>query len=268
MLTNGYCKNLKRYAICYSLNVSTRSLKPFNMAILDPNAKVDMLLLKDQRKSLYAYLSVGEVNSNRWYFEKLRKSNLLFDKESKVWKGSYKIDVRSKVWQAFVISTIIPSILHKGYTGIFLDTVDTPIEMERGNPEKNKGMKKAVINLIKAIRYHYPYIKIIMNRGYTIIPDVVKSLDGILGESLYTTYDFEQKIYKPVELELYQKRLSLLQGVKKRNPRVVIYSLDYWDEQDIKKIKQIYETEVKNGFIPYVSTISLDKVLKEPNENK
>ena len=42
-------------------------------------------------------------------------------------------------------------------------------------------------------------------------------------------------------------------------------SLDYWDPQDTEGIGRIYEEQRKNGFFPYVATIDLKQIIREPS---
>jgi hypothetical protein len=53
--------------------------------------------------------------------------------------------------------------------------------------------------------------------------------------------------------------------LKKRFPKLQIMSLDYWDPADTKGVATIYSTQRANGFIPYVSTIELNRVVEEPS---
>jgi hypothetical protein len=55
-----------------------------------------------------------------------------------------------------------------------------------------------------------------------------------------------------------------LTAAKARQPRLKVYTLDYWPPTDAAGVARIYAEQRKNGFIPYVSVKDLDRVLKEP----
>jgi len=153
-----------------------------------------------------------------------------------------------------------------GYERKF-DGVIPPFEKIRAiDPEKFRGMTEAAAILVQAIRHHYPSIKIMLNRAYEILPLVEKSIDMVLGESIHSDYDFESGTYRLVEEELYHRQVEMLQEARRRNPKLRIFTLDYWDPVDRVKIKEIYRVQRANGFIPYVATINLDQLVEEPDE--
>jgi hypothetical protein len=43
-----------------------------------------------------------------------------------------------------------------------------------------------------------------------------------------------------------------------------VFTLDYWNPEDAAGIRRIYRTERANGFHPYVATIKLDRIVREP----
>ena len=149
-----------------------------------------------------------------------------------------------------------------GVDGIFIDTLDSPIEKERANPQKFEGMRNSAVNIIEKVRLKFPEMKIMLNRAYVIAPDVATSIDYILGESVCNTYDFSSKKYVPVDDEASANQVKSLDELKKKNPRLEVMTLDYCDEKDQTRRREIYKKEKKNGFIPYVTTIDLGKVSK------
>jgi len=184
--------------------------------------------------------------------------------ENADWPGSFYVDVRDPRWTKRVIEELIPAILHKGFTGIFLDTLDNPSELERIDKVKYEGMTDAAVRLVRTIRRHYPEIKIMLNRGYEILPDVGEAIDMELGESVYTDYNFETKRYSRVDTGLYQNQVKNLKDAADRFPGLDIYTLDYWDPSDYRGVAEIYAVQRKNGFLPYVSSIKLDRIVAEP----
>jgi endo-alpha-1,4-polygalactosaminidase (GH114 family) len=84
--------------------------------------------------------------------------------------------------------------------------------------------------------------------------------DYVLAENLLTDMDFNKNNYVFVPEAQYQTEVFQLNALKKINSRLLLLSLDYWDPKDVKTIQQIYQTERKNGFIPYVSTQNLSQI--------
>jgi endo-alpha-1,4-polygalactosaminidase (GH114 family) len=55
-----------------------------------------------------------------------------------------------------------------------------------------------------------------------------------------------------------------LQGERRKHPALRVYTLDYWDPADTASIARIYATQRANGFVPYVATTALDRIVAEP----
>lgn len=253
----------KPWAAYYADKLPLSTFDPYDLVVFDEHEHPQLKPLADRGKTLLGYLSLGEVEKIRPYFRAIKAQNLLLD-ENKNWPGSYLVDVRNKYWAKRVVEELIPQLLHKGFHGVFIDTLDNPIELERRDPEKFKGMRDASITLVKAIRYHYPQIPIMVNRAFEILPELGEYITMVLGESLYSSYDFATKKYQKVSENDYRDLVSRLQNFKKSFPKVRVMSLDYWNPEESDEIKKIYNIQRANGFEPFVSVVKLDNVLAEP----
>ena len=255
--------NIQKKSLCiyYSDKAGIEELRNFTLIVLDSKyyPKLTLEALIDNGKTVLGYISLGEIEQHRDYFSKFKKQGILLQ-ENKDWSGSYFVDLRSPEWTEYVVNTLVPKILHKGFSGIFMDTLDNAEYLKNTNPKKYKGMKNAAVHLIKTIRKNYPNMKIMMNRAYQILPEVIFDINYELGECVYSDYNFETKKYNKTSKDDYKYQVEILQKAKKKNPELEIYTLDYWYPEDKKTIKEIYDIEIKNGFIPYVSTIDLDNV--------
>ena len=167
-------------------------------------------LLADRGKTLLGYLSLGEVEQYRPYFSDVESEGILLG-ENEDWEGSFFVDVRDPRWTSRVIEQLVPEILRRGFAGVFLDTLDNAGHLERLNPARNRGMTIAAARLVRTIRFHYPTIRIMMNRGYEILPEVESHIDMVLGESVFADYDFQSKTYRLVPRDLYRRQVNLLQ---------------------------------------------------------
>jgi len=254
---------IKTWAVYYANEAKAADFSAYNLLVLEPHANLSVNQLAQNDKTILGYLSCGEVNSGRFYFEAMKKQKILLE-ENPNWPGAFLIDIRDKRWTKRVIEELIPDILHKGFHGVFLDTLDSSIDLENKNPKKYKGMKQAAVKLIQAMRYHFPYLKIMLNRAYAIAPLVGKNIDMLLAESVRTDYDFKTKKYHWVLEQHYLEHVQILKNIQKQNPRVAIFTLDYWDPKDSQKVKEIYILERQNGFLPYVTTIGLNTITPEP----
>ncbi len=252
-----------RWLAYYSDKASPQDFGAYSLVVLDGDHRPELEPLAERGKTLLGYLSLGEAEEYRYHFQEVADQGLLLA-ENPHWKGNHGIDIRRRVWTEKVIYELIPGLLHQGFDGVFLDTLDTPLHMERTEPERYRGMAEAAVRLVKTIRKHYPGIKIMLNRAYEILPRVAGDIDIVLGESVYADYDFENKTYKRVPQALYERQLGYLKDAMKRNPSLEVYTLDYWEPQDQEGIAAIYRVQRANGFKPYVATVALDEIIPEP----
>jgi len=259
----GNADPIKKWVIDYSRDNPSKEFKPYQLLVLDNTSHINLNLFKRKHKILLGYISLGEVENIRSYYDQSKKDGYLLD-ENKNWPGSFYVDVRNPKWTKLVISKVIPSILSQGFDGIFIDTIDNSEYLETSNPKKYKNMQLAAINLLIMIRMNFPHMKIMINRGYSLLPDVAKYIDYVLAESLMTDISFKDKSYKKRPEKVYLATIKKLRELQDINPKLLLFSLDYWNPKDTEEIKEIYKTERENGFIPYVSTINLNKIYTEP----
>ena len=159
------------------------------------------------------------------------------------------------------------SVVAKGFTGLMFDTLDTPPYLEQLSPQF-RGMTQAAIDLVRAIREAYPHLKLVMNRGYAILPHVVSSIDAVIAESLLTSGSGIETAtpdgggYVWNEPKSVAQQLSLLMPARDRN--IPVLSLDYWQPSDTQTIAKIYLQERLLSHHPYVTTSLLNQIIPEP----
>jgi polysaccharide biosynthesis protein PelA len=259
-------KENERFVVYYADKAPLKDFKPYKLAVLDSDHHPDLQPLKEEGKILLGYITLGEVNKNSPSFIALKSHNLILQ-ENPNWKDSFYVDVRDPLWAKMVLEDLVPAVLRQGFDGVFLDTLDDAIELERSNPGKYAGMTEAAAHLIEGIRLNYPTAKIMMNRAYGLLPKVDHVITMELGESVYASYNSGKKTYTKVDDAVYRDQVVALQTAQHDNPDLKIFTLDYADPSDQKEIRDIYRTERANGFIPYVSTNGLDRLVDEPEAN-
>lgn len=263
VLPSAAAAAVPRWVVVYTAKVKLDALLPYDTIVFDGRYHPPLQPLIDRNKTLLGYLSVGEVEKFRPYFKAVERQGILLG-TNKHWPDARYVDLRDPRWTKRVIEELIPALLQKGFNGVFLDTLDDAGQLERRDPVKYKGMVAAAVRLVKTIRRHYPQIVIMMNRGYEILPKVARDIDIVLGESVFADYNFDTKTYQRVPEAQYRRQVKLLKAAKAIAPRLRIFTLDYWRPDDLQGIKRIYRAQRRNGFLPYVSTVKLQRVIHEP----
>lgn len=252
-----------QWAVFYAVDAAFETLLPYDLLIFDRVAHPELEPLIDAGKTVFGYISLGEMNRQRAEFARLEEWGILGE-ENPNWEGSHFIDVRDTRWVSMVIEEMVPAIVQRGFQGLFLDTLDNPVELERRDPVGNAGMTRAAARLVKALKLHWPDVPIILNRGYGLLDQVAFDIDHVLGESVYADYDFSTKTYQKVPEPLYREQVEILAHAQRKNPNLSVLTLDYWDPADTQTIAEIYRVQRENGFSPYVATVELDRIVPEP----
>jgi polysaccharide biosynthesis protein PelA len=252
-----------RWAACYGANIDEQLLADYAIVILDPAFGGSVRDIAASGVLPFGYVSLGEIARSSQLFHVLRDPAVLLG-ENPVWPGTSYVDVRNPAWSALIMKEAIPALLNRGFSGIFLDTLDTPPHLEQIKPDLYAGMTGAAIDLVRSIRQTFPSTPIIMNRGYAILSRVLDDIDAVVAESLITTYDFGTNSYRWVEPRNTAAQLEMLQAARAGGRQIPVLSLDYWDPQDTETVRAIYAKERALGHAPYVSTILLDRLIQEP----
>lgn len=251
-----------RFVVYYG-TVDAPGLHDQDVAVLDSD--VDRVILRkfSRNSALLGYLSLGEAHLGRPYAAELNRQGLLLAPNPN-WPDARYIDVRDARWKKLVVTKLVPSILERGFRGVFIDTLDSSAYVEQSNPVAFAGMMDAAVDLVVALRRAYPRMPIMVNRGYALLNRIAASIDMVLGESVHTTYEASSNSYVRMAPSDIQWQLDRLNESRRINPSLRLFSLDYWSPTDSAGIAHIYAQARANGLVPYVATIDLTRVVPRP----
>ncbi|MFA6144212.1 MAG: endo alpha-1,4 polygalactosaminidase [Sulfurimonas sp.] len=221
--------------VYYGCTYDVKYFERYKTVVLDPDLYRDVHGLRSRS---FAYLSLGEISNGRSYFNTVKKYQLI-EGRNEEW-GSHHIKISDKRWEHLLLTVVIPPIIEAGYTGLFLDTVDSLLARKIPNNE--------IVGLIKAIKKRYPTLKLMLNRGFEIA-DMVP-IDALLYESTISSYDFRSKKFS---LFSYDFRFLPKQKIER-------YSVDYWNRDEPREMAKIYKIALAKGYQPLVTDISLNEL--------
>ncbi len=254
-----------RWAIYYDKDIPAASFKGYDLVVFDRIYYPKFKALKGKTVVL-AYVSIGEVHGDGPEKELLLGKEALRGEQAH-W-GSHIVDMSSPEWRRMVLAQVGDAV-KKGFDGVMLDTVDSAIyAASQKSVKEEKTAQKAAIAMIRDIRKQYPHIKLMLNRGFAILPEVAPKLDYALAESTLVQTDIstgQSKLFPP---KSYQLAIGRLEAAREMSPSLKIYTLDYWNQDDVQGIQNIYAMHRAQGFSPYVSTPDLRQFTPEPGKTR
>lgn len=256
-------RKTERWAVYYGNALPVETFASYDLLVFDRDGHPPLAPLKAQHKTLLGYLSLGEAETYRNTFQMLKDKQWILDTDS-AWKGNPMVDGRKPEWSAYVLDSIIPAMLRNGFDGIMIDTTDSVLWLENHDPVRYAGLVQAEVTLIKRIRARYPHLKIMLNRGFDLLPQVAGSIDMFLAESIYTNWENTVPPVGLVKPDVYAQYVNLLHETQKHAPLLKIYTLDYWQPKDSTTIASIYAIQRQQGFIPYVTAPAIQTIVPEP----
>jgi polysaccharide biosynthesis protein PelA len=253
----------KRWVVYYDDKLPSDAFAPYDLIVFDRDRHPPIQNLKAEGKILLGYISAGEAERYRPDYRTVRATHELLE-ENPNWPGHFAVDVRKPEWTKYLIEEVIPQILHRGFQGIFIDTLDSIEDMEARDPVKYMGMVVAAAQMVRTIRLHYPNIRIMVNRGFAVMPAIAEDVDYLLAEGIQVQYDLKGGKHRLFPDAVYLEYVDKLHTLKRQAPGLQLMTLDYWDMTDTNGVKEIYRRHKANGLNPYVTTVTLDRLDPEP----
>lgn len=206
----------------YSPHPPPDALLRHTVCILDPAAKADLKPGQAKGNRFYAYVSVVELSAHSALLPAATARGVTFVGENTAW-NSRLMDVTRPAWRGFLLEDAAQAAAKAGFDGFFLDTADSLSLLPTSvNPSTARA---AVLEGIRALKSRWPEKKIILNRGFDLLPDLKGVLDGLLVESVYQTFDPATKRHKAVPAagsRWLEGRIREAQGLS-----LPVYAVDY-----------------------------------------
>lgn len=246
--------------ICVLQDVDYRILASteFDVAVVDPDdsklSKDNITGLHSQNKALIAYLSIGEAENYRDYWQKdWKPGNPAFlENENPDWKGNFKVKYWYYDWQKIVFG-LLSKIIDKGYDGVYLDIVDAYDYFA------DKGYEYSRLYMVNFVMEISKYAKN-QNKDFLIIPQnseeliiengYLNAIDGAGRENLWFVYD---NLQNKDELAISLDYLNQMKEAGK-----FVFVINYCQREE--NIKTFITLAQKYGLIPYVGPRELDDI--------
>lgn len=231
----------------------------FDLVVFDSTYHPPLVRRKDGGPVFLGYLSAGEVLEQGPFWSRVEDRGILVQR--KPFWNSWVLDARDPAWQNVLIHEAVPRILEQGFDGVFVDTLDSALGLELWtDPARFQGTCSAVIGWVETLRRSFPDAMIAVNRALPVLPDIAAALDAVVVEGLFSTYQGAETGYAPVAPEVQEILLQQLEAGRAEHPRLTVLTLDYASEDRPGLAQDAMAYARRKGFIPYVSTIPLDRI--------
>ncbi|WP_176057249.1 bifunctional glycoside hydrolase 114/ polysaccharide deacetylase family protein [Paraburkholderia sp. BCC1876] len=236
------------FALYYGKNPPVELLSAYDAAVVEPDSGFNPLAHALPHTTWFAYASVGEVLPSRSYYAALPKAWLAGHNEA--W-ASRVVDQSQPGWPAWYVEQVIAPLWDKGYRGFFLDTLDSWQLVAKTDADR-AAQQAGLVAVIRAIKQRYPNAKLILNRGFEILPQIHDLAYAVAFESLYRGWNQAQQRYTEVPQADRDWLLGEAKTIREQYHLPVI-SIDYCAPSDRVCAQNAVSQIRAQGVVPYVT---------------
>ncbi|MFV0295546.1 MAG: MJ1477/TM1410 family putative glycoside hydrolase [Hyphomicrobiaceae bacterium] len=257
-----------------NLNVKEAAAAPFDILVVDYSKDGDdesaltpaeLARLKrrpdGRRRLVFAYLSIGEAESYRSYWNKSWKNNpprwLLG--ENPDWEENYAVAFWDEGWQSVLCGSpqaLLDKIQAQGFDGVYLDKCDVTEDLkehEKKVAATRRVLDGDMVELVSKLVSHAhssdpQFLFIIQNAEFLLERPILRSLiDGVGKEELFYGMDGGEKTNSREDVDWSCKRLDLA----KQDGKAILV-VEYLDDRN--KAARAREAASRCGYTLYVSS--------------
>lgn len=267
------------------LDIAEAAASPFDVLVIDyardgggdsawKPAEVARLKARDggPPRLVYAYLSIGEAESYRFYWQKgwINDPPAWLLSENPDWKENYAVAYWDAGWQNLLFcnpQAYVDRIAKAGFDGLYLDKADVYEDLLRREKELAKAhdleaeMVRFLVRLSAYVRSKYPGLGLVMQNAENLLAhaEVRAAIDGAAKEELLYGQAGGARRNARGEIDYATKELQRL----KREGKAVLV-VEYLD--DAEKAATAAQELRALGFVPYVSKADRELATLEPQE--
>jgi cysteinyl-tRNA synthetase, unknown class len=235
-------RDVKTWAIQYRrIDPFEIAASPFDLVVIDfrpdvlygtefgfSRADVAMMQRKPDggRRVVVAYLSVGEAEDYRWYWQpSWNQAGATrpgwIGPENPRWRGNFPVRFWDPAWQSILFGAAdryLDRIIDAGFDGVYLDRVDVYQEFRAERPSAERDMIALVTSLSTYARArNQGFLAILQNaEELTSKASIRAAIDALAKEDLFYGVDHDGRRNKPETVAASLRPMRVLQrtGIK------------------------------------------------------
>jgi cysteinyl-tRNA synthetase, unknown class len=254
------------------LDVAAASRSEADLLVIDPEGdgprlKSDALARLQRKPSgqprvILAYLSIGEAEDYRPYWQRAWKTNppSWLGPVNPDWPGNYEVRFWDPLWQRIILGAPeapLDRIVAEGYDGVYLDIVDGfEFWEEHGQPDARRRMVDWVRTIANHARDRRPSFLVVPQNGEALAdePGYLSLVDAIGREDLYYDGDHPQD---PDEVLEAESDLTLFQKAGKP-----VFLIEYGKKP--QTIRAVTVGAREKGYTPLITVRPLNRLIVSP----
>lgn len=224
--------------------------------------QIETLRRTSCQQRVVAYLSIGEAESYRWYWQSdWKKGNPPWlGAPNPDWEKNYWVKYWDPDWQ-HLIHRYLDAIIAAGFDGVYLDRVDAYQESYAAGHEDD--MVRFVTDIAHYARSHSSLgedFGIIVQNAEELAahhPDYVGLVTGIGREEVYV-----QATNRPTSQSMRANAERYLDRFHRNSRGKLVLTVDYATSPDL--VRTAYQRALIKGYIPYVTHVELNGLQINP----
>ncbi len=226
----------------------------YDLVVVDGQeaTRAQLAALRAGGRIVIAYLNVGAIEPERPWYRLVKSYRLDYWADF----GEWYANVASRAYRRVIAQQVAPSILAKGFDGLFLDNTD----MVETHPRQAAGMRSLVRTL--ATRLHARHQLLLAQNGEAVVAPLLPYLDGWNREDVTSTYDFATRRYVRQDRAHVAAAQAALRRIAARIGFVT--ATDYVAAGDTEATAQALRNACAVGARDFVSDIGLQRVAQPP----
>ncbi len=258
--TAGSAADKAMLYINYSAAPPPKDLLTYPLCILDLHAQADLKPGQRLGHQFLAYLSAVEVANGSPSLARATERQVPLVGENPAW-ASRLMQVGSEAWRSYLLEDGAAVAMKAGFDGFFIDTIDSTSLIPDRHERRNAAGH--IVSVIKEMHKRWPKKKIIINRGFDLLPELKSQIHGLMVESVFQTFDAKQRRYvatEPEGSEWLETKIEQAQGMG-----LTVYAVDYVSPTEQALANATAKKLAALGAIPLVTTPELlGRVLAPP----
>jgi polysaccharide biosynthesis protein PelA len=242
---------LPRVAIYYGNNPPYAWLNGFDGVIVHPDKKID---LSRFHNDVYVHINIGEIPLARVKKEKLPKQWFLGENQG---RQTAVVDASHPGWQHYYLQHIVKPLVKQGYRNFYIDNLRAYRQFSRDRRSR-RILRLSFVKMISTMKKRYPKSKIILHRGFALVPRLKGRIVAVAAGSLFYGRTSGGGYYRVG----HQQRATLLAELNKikNKYKVPVIVIDYMSMNKRQKAQANAAQIARLGFIPWVGNASMTTI--------